>query len=155
MDDWDAMLRNVQVKDAACKTFMQISDSRERRLIDKKVQIILSKQDEKMETALKMLRAVVKDSKLQENLKILHWISKYIPGRHHHSILVEGKLGTDYADSGQWLFDHLKYFEWAQPEDTKPSSFWLCGSVGTGKMSMVSRVIESHLRSLDTEIIAR
>ena len=151
MDDWDAMLRNVRVKDAACKAFTQIFDSRERRLTDTKLQNILSQQDEKMETALKMLRNGAKDREWEENLKILRWISEYIPGRDHHSILVDNKLGTDYAGSGQWLFDHPKYVEWAASEDTESSSFWLCGSVGTGKTSIVSRVIESHLRNLDTE----
>ena len=64
-----------------------------------------------MEKASKMLRTGVKDREREENLKILRWISKHIPGRDHHSILVEGKLGTDYAGSGQWLFDHPKYVE--------------------------------------------
>ena len=92
MDDWDAMLRNVQVKDAACKAFTQIFDSQERRLTDTKLQNILSRQDEMMETALKMLRTGVKDREREENLKILRWISEYVPGRDHHSVLVEGKL---------------------------------------------------------------
>lgn len=81
-----------------------------------------------------------------ENTRIPRWICLHVAGRDDQSILVQGKMGTEYADSGQWLTRNPKFVEWTSSEDNCLRSFWLCGSVGREKSSLVSRVIEWRLQ---------
>lgn len=44
-----------------------------------------------------------------ENTRIPRWICRHMAGRDDQSILVQGKMGTEYADSGQWLTRNPKF----------------------------------------------
>ncbi|KAG4431405.1 hypothetical protein IFR05_013116 [Cadophora sp. M221] len=73
------------------------------------------------------------------------WVSDTKVGRQHQQ--VKEKLGGKYADSGQWLLESSEFFSW---RDSSRGHFWLRGSVGTGKSSLVSIVIEHFKDKTET-----
>ncbi|KAM5343371.1 hypothetical protein ACJ41O_011908 [Fusarium nematophilum] len=62
----------------------------------------------------------------------------------------QDKLGSEVKYSGRWLLDSDEFKEW---EDSTSAQLWISGSIGTGKTSLVSIVVDS-LRSLDIENVA-
>ena len=65
------------------------------------------------------------------------WVSDTKVGQQHHQ--VREKLGGKYAGSGQWLLGLEDFVAW---KDSPHGHFWLRGTVGTGKSSLVSIVVE-------------
>lgn len=141
LDDWKGMIEKIDDKDTVCREMTQIFDSRDQRLVNFKLQSLAERNDKMMDAFLKELR-----EQSQENTRIPRWICRHVAGRDHQTILVQGKMGTEYADSGQWLIKNPKFVEWTSSEENRPPSFWVCDSVGCGKSSLVSRVIEWHLQ---------
>lgn len=141
LDDWKGMIEKIRAKDTFCRETTQIFDSRDQRLVNSKLQSLAERNDKMMDAFLKTLR-----EQSQENTRIPRWICRHVAGRDHQTILVRGKMGTEYADSGQWLIKNPKFQEWTSSEENRPPSFWVCGSVGCGKSSLVSRIIEWHLQ---------
>ena len=144
LDDWKGMIQNIKMKDMACQDMTRVFDSRDQRLVNFKLQSLAEKNEEMMEAFLDTLRIMAEEQK-QENTRIPRWICSHVPGRDHQNILVKGKMGTDYANSGRWLLNNTRFLEWASSEGDYPWSFWICGAVGSGKSSLVCRVIEWHL----------
>ena len=140
VDDWAAMLQYIDKKDRACKDLASVFDSLNLRKHDERLEIIQS-------TIQSNEREVIRAA----NAQTLSWICDYIPGRDHQDVMVHKKMGTQYADSGQWLFDHNDYKEWRFQDNDELSTLWVCGAVGTGKTSLVSRVIEWHLQGFQLE----
>ena len=138
VDDWKGMIEDVKEKDAICREMTQVFDSRDQRSLGFKLQSVAEKVDKIMNETL--------GKQNNENARIRRWICPHVAGRDHQTILVQGKMGTEYADSGQWLIENPKFVEWTSLEDNRLPSFWVCGSVGCGKSSLISRIIEWHLQ---------
>ena len=147
LDDWKGMIESIREKDAVCRKMTRIFDTQNQRLVNFRLQSLAERNDEMMNEFLQTLQIIAEEQK-KENTRIPRWICRHVAGRDHQSILVRGKMGTEYAGSGQWLIRHLKFKKWASTESKRDSSFWVCGPVGCGKSSLVSRVIEWHLQSL-------
>ncbi|KAF5586005.1 ankyrin repeat-containing protein [Fusarium subglutinans] len=62
----------------------------------------------------------------------------------------QDKLGSEFRNSGRWFLDSSEFKKW---EGSTSSHLWISGTVGTGKTSLVSIVVNS-LRSLSTENLA-
>ena len=140
VDDWAAMLQCIDEKDRACKDLASVFDS-----------LDLRKHDERLEIIQSTIQSNEREVTRATNAQTLSWICDYIPGRDHQDVMVHKKMGTQYADSGQWLFDHDAYNEWRFQDNDESSTLWVCGAVGTGKTSLVSRVIEWHLQGFQLE----
>ena len=140
VDDWNAMLQNIDNKDRACKDLVSVFDSLELRAQAKRLEIIRS-----------TMQGDEREATRAANARILSWTCDYVPGRDHQDVMVQKKMGTQYADSGQWLFDHHEFKEWRFRDNHELSTLWVCGAVGTGKTSLVSRVIEWHLQGFQLE----
>ena len=144
LDDWQGMIQNIKMKDAACQDMTRIFDSQDQKLVNFKLQSLAEKNEEMMKAFLDVLRNVSEERK-QQNNRIPRWVCSHVAGRDHQNILSKGKLGVEYANSGQWLLNHPRFLKWASPERDKPPVLWICGAVGSGKSSVVCRVIEWHL----------
>ena len=140
VDDWAAMLQYIDKKDRACKDLASVFDT-----------LDLRKQDERLVIIQSTMQGNEREATRAANARILSWICDYIPGRDHQDVMVHKKMGTQYADSGQWLFDHHEFKEWRFRDNDEMSTLWVCGAVGTGKTSLVSRVIEWHLQGFELE----
>ena len=147
LDDWNGMIENIKQKDADCRKMTRVFDSQDQRLVNFKLQSLAEKNDKMMKAFLQTLQEIAEEQK-KENTRIPRWICHHVAGRDHQSILVQGKMGTEYAGSGQWLIRNPKFEEWASIESKHYSSFWVCGPVGCGKSSLISCVIEWHLQRL-------
>lgn len=147
LDDWSGMIGNIKEKDSVCRKMMQIFDTQDQKLVNFRLQSLAERNDEMMKSFLHTLKGIAEEQR-KENTRITGWICRHVAGRDHQSILVHGKMGTEYAGSGQWLIRDTKFKGWASTESKHPSSFWVCGPVGCGKSSLVSRVIEWHLERL-------
>ena len=76
-------------------------------------------------------------------------ISDISVGQDHEDIRT--RLGSQYWDSGQWLFKSREYLDWTN-RDTS-SALWLQGPVGVGKSCMTSIVIQHCLaNAIDNRI---
>ena len=146
LDDWKGMIDDIKDKDAVCREMTQVFDSQNQKLVNFRLQNLAERNDEMMKVLLKSLESISGEQK-KENTRIPRWICRHVAGRDHQTILVQGKMGTEYADSGQWLIKDPKFMEWFSSKDNHRPIFWLCGPVGCGKSSLVSRVIEWHLQS--------
>ena len=140
VDDWAAMLQYIDKKDRACKDLASVFDS-----------LDLRKQDERLEIIQGTIQSNEREVTRAANARILSWICDHISGRDHQDVMVHKKMGTRYADSGEWLFDHHEFKEWRFRDNNEMSTLWVCGAVGTGKTSLVSRVIEWHLQGFELD----
>ena len=147
LDDWKGMIENIKEKDTVCREMTRVFDSQDQKLVNFKLQSLAERNDEMMKTFLQTLKGVAEEQ-IKENTRIPGWICRHVAGRDHQSILIQGKMGTEYADSGQWLIRNPRFGDWASIGSQHHSSFWVCGPVGCGKSSLVSRVIEWHLERL-------
>ncbi|KAJ5995390.1 hypothetical protein N7481_002367 [Penicillium waksmanii] len=124
---------------------------------------ILEEQDQQMDnvsTQLSQLyeqnQVLISQAQLSENRTILNWISPSSPNDDHTRILEHGKLNSEYAGSGRWLFSCPEFQSWSSVENENVSTLWLRGPVGTGKSSLVCLAIEKFLKGpiLETSLIA-
>ena len=127
LEDWSALFQDTILKDAVCQEMTSIFNSADLRSEALRSHEILREHDMKLEAILNDLDSSCKDSET-----IVRWFSNIQYGSDHDRIRYE--LGTRYQDSGQWLLQRVKF--WRNGENTPPF-MWLCGTVGTGKSSLV------------------
>ncbi|KAK3997931.1 hypothetical protein QBC44DRAFT_346703 [Cladorrhinum sp. PSN332] len=72
----------------------------------------------------------------EERLKVLEWMST-IPFSDHH----EMKFKDLIPGSGEWLLKSREFTGWSQSNES--SVLWLVGMMGSGKSSLVAKVIDS------------
>ncbi|CAG8946888.1 unnamed protein product [Penicillium salamii] len=92
---------------------------------------------------------LIHENDRRENKEILNWVSTALPHDDHTRILDHGKLNSDYAQSGKWLFRRSEFESWNTNDDSQ-SVLWLLGPVGTGKSSLVCLTIEQLLNQSRT-----
>ncbi|CAI7573132.1 unnamed protein product [Penicillium pancosmium] len=144
LDDWSGLLEDKIVQHRELKH-------------------ILEEQDQQMESVSTQLsqiyeqnQALISQVQQDENKTILNWISPSSPNDDHTRILEHGKLNSEYADSGRWLFSCPEFQSWSSVENEDVSTLWLRGPVGTGKSSLVCLTVEKCLNGpiLETSCIA-
>ncbi|KAJ5642154.1 hypothetical protein N7490_006154 [Penicillium lividum] len=143
VDDWNKLLQDIVNLDAECRNFTQIFDFEEQTTRHWELKEILDQQDQQMEQVSFQIshikeqsEALINDNDRNENKKILDWVSTTLPHDDHTRILEHGKLNSDYAQSGKWLFRRSDFQSWNTSDD-RQSVLWLPGPVGTGKSSLV------------------
>ncbi|KAF7503927.1 hypothetical protein GJ744_003008 [Endocarpon pusillum] len=76
----------------------------------------------------------------KQHWDILQWICTTDPSFEHQNVLDTTKVGSDYSQSGQWFLDGDEYRRWRDAQGS--NILWLRGTVGTGKTTLMARVIE-------------
>ncbi|TVY25039.1 Vegetative incompatibility protein HET-E-1 [Lachnellula hyalina] len=89
------------------------------------------------------------DSNRKGISQIVSWISDAQVGEDHER--VRTKLGARYWDAGQWFLENPGFKVW---KESNRGQFWLQGSVGTGKTSLASIVINDLIKAGDNRCIA-
>ncbi|OCK92933.1 uncharacterized protein K441DRAFT_613561 [Cenococcum geophilum 1.58] len=126
IDDWDSQLQAIRTSDKTFRKFANEFRSQEQRTGMETIKDLVEQQ-------LRATNDLLQEFKLQsdQSRNIISWVSNVDVEADHNR--VREKLGSQYQNSGQWL--RSWYDEWIASTD-KPN-FWLCGSVGTGKSSLV------------------
>ncbi|KAJ5634581.1 hypothetical protein N7528_002423 [Penicillium herquei] len=144
IDDWNKLLQDIVDLDAECRKFTQIFDFQEQTARHWELKEILDQQDQQMEQISFQMshireqnEALINEVDRRDNKEILDWVSTALPHNDHIRILEHGKLNSDYADSGKWLFSRSEFQTWRNTNDDSQSVLWLPGPVGTGKSSLI------------------
>lgn len=84
-----------------------------------------------------------------EVTQVTTWVSAISVELDHRD--VRAKLGTQHHSSGGWFLDDSRVRAWKQWDWNKSGQcLWLRGSVGTGKSSLVSILIQDMISSADS-----
>ena len=136
VDDWRALQSSIVRIEAECReyaslTFALKQQSSLRGLIES-----LDEQEER-------LTERISNQNLQQDaaLMVTRLISDISVGQDHEDIRT--RLGSQYWDSGQWLFTTRQYLDWTNHDSS--TTLWLKGPVGVGKSCLTSIVIQNFL----------
>ncbi|EPE33667.1 Ankyrin repeat-containing protein [Glarea lozoyensis ATCC 20868] len=145
--DWAELISTVKQTDADCVALTSVTAttnmSSDISLINKGV-LRLDEKWTEISHIVETLGTLQKgfEAKQSENARILSWISDIRVGDIHRQ--KRDKLGPRHWGSGQWLLSSESYKDWVADPRGK---FWLQGSVGTGKTSLASIVINNLVSS--------
>ncbi|KAK5457969.1 hypothetical protein LTS15_004048 [Exophiala xenobiotica] len=145
LDDFPVLLKKIKSQDEVCKCFTSIFDEVSALNRHQEVQTFFQQIDQRLERAQEELDALSRTAKMQRNTDILRWLSSVSVLAYHQTILEDFKMGTAYVHAGQWLRQHPDFVRWQDCSVSSHAMFWLHGSIGTGKTSITSRVIEWYL----------
>lgn len=111
----------------------------------------LQKRSEEVHEMAKIFDMLQKDrdEKQKKIAVVIAWISDVQVGEDHER--VRAKLGARHWDAGQWFLKNRDFIEW---KSSQSGQFWLQGSVGTGKTSLASIVINELVQAADDRSIA-
>ena len=144
VDNWTELHQEILQIDNECKEYRLLFDSVS---LDKKLHTVIEgmqKQENKL-----LERYVEQEKKEKAACRVLQLISNVSVEQDHDD--VRNRLGSHYSGSGQWLLDSQKYLEWC---NGPPSVLWLRGTVGVGKSSLTSIVIQQCLANAVDERVA-
>lgn len=121
LKDWTQQLGQITKKDSNCKSYKEILTG---------------------ETSF-----------LKNQKEILVWFSSDDPNSAHEKVLDKTKIHNRYQAAGQWVFETHAYQQWnksAQKDDVSgvsatPMCLWLDGNIGTGKTTVMARVIQTAI----------
>ena len=121
LKDWTQQLNQITKKDSNCKSYKEILTG---------------------ETSF-----------LKEEKAILVWFSSDNPNLAHKKVLDKTNIHDRYPAAGQWVFETHAYQQWnknAQKDDVSgvsatPMCLWLAGNIGTGKTTVMARVIQTAI----------
>ncbi|KAF8857268.1 ankyrin [Acephala macrosclerotiorum] len=83
---------------------------------------------------------------IDQHGKVKKWISEYRPEQAHDDALQRTGVVQKYRTCGRWLLDDPKFTDWSSPEPTSDCRIlWLRGTTGTGKSTLLARIIQWHL----------
>ncbi|KAI9645005.1 hypothetical protein NHQ30_007042 [Ciborinia camelliae] len=119
-DDWKKLLKDVEDYRSNFMTDLQLNDSQNQKNFESELRDLirgLDRTDEK-------------------NLEIIQWVSDKAYISQHYTAR---QLLAHYPHAGEWIIE--KYTRWLH-RDGAPT-FWLRGTIGTGKTSIISTIVES------------
>ncbi|KAJ8070998.1 hypothetical protein OCU04_001349 [Sclerotinia nivalis] len=119
-DDWKTLLSDVEVYKNNFMTDLQLNDSQNQKRFESELRELtlgLDRTDEK-------------------NLEIIQWVSDKPYISQHYTAR---QLLAQYPHAGEWIIE--KYARWLNSAGAP--TFWIRGTIGTGKTSIVSTIIES------------
>jgi hypothetical protein len=79
----------------------------------------------------------------KRNADILQWISPTDPMLMHEEVLDRTKI-VEYTNCGEWLLERPMFKNW-DSKNSKDQVLWLYGTVGTGKTTLMGKVVDWHL----------
>ena len=145
--DWTELLSKIKKCDAECLAMASMAGmsnmTSEIGSINENILDIQQKWKE-----IEDIGAIVKNleagwEKKQKDIKaMIEWISEVQVGIEHER--ARDRLGERYWNSGQWFLHSLEFRSWTA---SVHGCFWLQGSVGTGKTSLASMVINKLIKS--------
>ena len=145
--DWNDLISTVKQTDLDCVALTSMTAaanmSSNIALVNKGIMRIDEKWSEisHIDETLDKLQKSFEDRQ-KVNADIMSWVSDIQVGDDHER--VRTKLGSRYWATGQWFLHNSSFRLWR----TSPrGQFWLQGSVGTGKTSLASIVINELIKS--------
>ncbi|TVY34358.1 Vegetative incompatibility protein HET-E-1 [Lachnellula subtilissima] len=152
--DWTELLSKVKESDAECVAFTSMTGmatlgSNLNGIGNSLIE--LRQRCEEIHDIGKALATLqeVWDANQKGISQIVSWISDAQVGEDHER--VRTKLGARHWDAGQWFLENPGFKAW---KGSKRGQFWLQGSVGTGKTSLASIVINELVKAGDDRSIA-
>ena len=136
VDDWRTLQSSIVRIEAECREYMSFKFAMKQQSSLRGLIQSLDEQEER-------LTDLIANQNLQQDaaLMVTHLISDISVGQDHEDIRT--RLGSQYWDSGQWLFKSSQYHNWTTCDSS--SILWLQGPVGVGKSCMTSIVIQHFL----------
>ena len=144
VDDWRALQSSIVLIEAECREYASLTFALKQRSSLRGLIESLDEQEER-------LTDLIANRNLQQDtaLMVTHLISDISVGQDHEDIRT--RLGSQYWDSGQWLFKSSQYVLWTARNYS--AILWLQGPVGVGKSCMTSIVIQHFLaNAIDNRI---
>ncbi|KAH6670609.1 hypothetical protein B0J14DRAFT_99850 [Halenospora varia] len=146
-NDWVGLLKTIKQYDSDCVAMTSVTGIAN---IDTGVHDINRKlvgMNQKLDDIHNMSKIFEKlqeswEKKYAENARVISWVSDAQVGEDHAR--VRAKLGASYFSAGQWFLETWEFQHWKKSQG---GQLWLQGSVGTGKTSLASIVINELLRS--------
>lgn len=144
VDDWRTLLSTIVRIDTECRAYTSLRFALNQ---ESYLQVMIESLDKQ-----KRLTNLNANQKIQQDaaLMVARLISDIPVVQDHED--VRNRLGSQYWDSGQWLFKTQQYFDWTTCDSS--SILWLQGPVGVGKSCMTSIVIEHFLPNTIDERVA-
>ena len=152
--DWDALLARIKSSDEECVRITSMTSMANMTSsitsISNDLAGVINRWDEinRINESLQKMQESW-DAKHSDNAKVISWVSDIHVGEDHERIRT--KLGARYWQSGQWFFQSSEYRTW---KNSSRGQFWLQGSVGTGKTSLASIVVNDLIKTGDGQSIA-
>ena len=136
IDDWKMLQSSIVQIEAECREYTSLKFALEQQSSLRALIVSLDEQEER-------LTDLIADQNLQQAaaLMVTRLISDISVGQDHEDIRT--RLGSQYWDSGQWLFKYRQYLDWTNCDSS--SMLWLQGPVGVGKSCITSIVIQHFL----------
>ena len=135
LDDKSDLVNVIRKADKECQAFQQLFDSEDAALRNENISDLFNQHVKLLEKMINELQN--NDAK---NTAILQWISSSLFDEPHNRNRNKLKDGG-YLESGQWLFQNTNFQMWNSATANSPF-FWIHGSVGTGKSSMICLSVE-------------
>ena len=136
IDDWATLQSSIVRIDTECREYTSFKFAMDQRSSMRSLIELLEEQEER-------LTDLIANQNLQQDAAVMvtRLISDISVGQDHEDIRT--RLGSQYWDSGKWLFESRQYQDWATCDCS--SILWLQGPVGVGKSCMTSIVIQHFL----------
>ena len=136
VDDWGTLQSSIVRIETECREYTSCKFAMDQQSSMRSLIESLDKQEER-------LTDLIANQNVQQDvaLMVTRLISDISVGQDHED--VRTRLGSQYWDSGQWLFKSRQYLDWASCDCS--SVLWLQGPVGVGKSCMMSIVIQHIL----------
>ena len=85
---------------------------------------------------------------IQIRSDVLTWLYPQDPINDHDEILNRTKVSSIYSNSGQWFIESEEFQRWSDQRVVETSPvLWVRGTVGTGKTTLITRIIQYHLQN--------
>ncbi len=136
IDDWGTLQSSIVRLETECREYTSLEFAFKQQ---SSLRVLTESLDEQEER----LTDLIANQNLQQDaaLMVTRLISDISVGQDHEDIRT--RLGSQYWDSGQWLFKSRQYLDWTTCDSS--SILWLQGPVGVGKSCMTSIVIQHFL----------
>ena len=136
VDDWRTLQSSIARIETECRDYTSLKLALQHQSSVRVLTESLEEQEEK-------LTDLIANRNLQQDAAsmVTRLISDISVGQDHED--VRTRLGSQYWDSGQWLFKSRQYLDWTTCNLS--SILWLQGPVGVGKSCMTSIVIQHFL----------
>ena len=135
----DDQMQKILAQEAKVSNLAKLADAEIQRDTDKSiaaVRHILEALDDPIKRLVDQATVSAKTLEKHKYLELLHWLSS-VPFSRHHEWHSESRV----PGSGKWLLDHPQYLSWKR--SSKSSILLLHGTLGSGKTSLVSVVVDS------------
>ena len=136
IDDWASLQSSIVRIETECREYTSFKLALKQQ---SSLRVLIESLDEQEDR----LTDLIANQNLQQDaaLMVTRLISDISVGQDHEDIRT--RLGSQYWDSGQWLFKSRQYLDWTTCDCS--SILWLQGPVGVGKSCMTSIVIQHFL----------